>query len=132
MTPALGRGVRKAVRTFLQMAAAGSLTALVTLLSGGLDPELAAGLMVVWQVVVTFLHNYLETAGKIPVILPSPGLVTKKPGAVVDKVTATVDAVVQSDGDIVGDLVDTTGHVVGGVTGLLSGAKPKQSPPKKS
>jgi hypothetical protein len=69
----MNRGLRKALRTVLQMAAAGSLTALVSVVADGLTPQQASALMAVWGVLVVFLQNSLETTGKIPELLPTKG-----------------------------------------------------------
>lgn len=121
MKPALDRGLRKAGRAIFQMAAAGSLTALVDLLAHGLSPATASAVLIVWGVIVTFLHNYLETKGTIPVILPSPGLVTTAAGGAVGTAVGTVDAVTQGTTQVVGDVVNTAGQVVGGVVGTVGG-----------
>jgi len=71
MSVATDRGTRKALRTVLQLAAAGGLTALVSALADGLAPAQAGLLVAAWGVVVTFLQNTLETAGMIPVVLPT-------------------------------------------------------------
>lgn len=119
MSPALHRAWRKAARTVLQMVAAGSLTAVVDLLAHGLSPARASALLAVWGVVVTFLHNYLETAGTIPVLLPTPGLVpsaapiaTKAVGVVETSVDRVGDAV----GDVEGVVTDIAGDLLGEVT----------------
>ncbi|HET7110268.1 MAG TPA: hypothetical protein VFI41_05315 [Gemmatimonadales bacterium] len=121
MKPALDRGLRKAGRTILQMAAAGSLTVLVDVLAHGLSPTIASLVLAVWGVIVVFLHNYGETKGFIPAILPTPGLVTTTPGGTMGKVVGTVDTVaepaVEGATQVVGDVVSTTGKVVGAVAG---------------
>src|ERR1700741_649657 len=101
MKPALTRGLKKAGRTVLQLAAAGSLTALVDLLAHGLSPGVAGAVLVVWGTLVAFLHNYLETAGTTPAILPTAGLVTTTAGGAVTKVLGTADTVVQEGGQVV-------------------------------
>jgi hypothetical protein len=71
MSPALTRGIKKAVRTLAQMAASGALTAAVTALAGGLTPAVGAWVATGWMLVVTFTQNYLESAGAIPTLLPT-------------------------------------------------------------
>lgn len=125
MKPALNRGLRKAARTLLQLAAAGGLTALVDLAAHGLAPEQAAAVMIVWGTLVAFLHNFLETKGVIGALLPTPGLVTTAPAGAVGKVVGTVDTVAQRTAttavSVVGDVVNTAGEVVGGVAGAAGG-----------
>lgn len=119
--PALDRGLRKAGRSALQMVAAGTLTVLVTVLAHGLAPGTEALVLAVWGVVVAFLHNYLETQGIIPAILPTAGLVTTTAGGAISKVVGTVDTVADTGGQVVGDVVNTAGKVVGGVAGAAGG-----------
>lgn len=114
MNVAASRGIRKGFRTVIQVAAGGALTALVTAIAGQLDPAVQGIVMGAWVALIAFAQNYAETAGKIPTLLPSPGLVV---GA--DTVVATVDAAADTAGDITGDVVDTAGDVVGEVTGAV-------------
>lgn len=116
MQPAASRGIRKGIRVLLQTIAGGGLTALVALVAGGLSPTTAATLTALFGSLVAFLHNYLETNGTIPVLLPTPGLVTTTAGGLVGKTVGTVDAVAADSGKVVGDVLNTTGAVVGGVT----------------
>lgn len=60
---------KRAIRTLLQLIAAGTLTTLVNDLAGGLDPAVATLLLAFWQVVVTFAHNALENTGAVPKVL---------------------------------------------------------------
>lgn len=121
MSPALRRGLAKAGRTLLQVVAAGGLTALVDALAEDLDPTAQLAIAAGWLLVVTFAQNTLETAGKLPVLLPSPGLVTDTAGGAVTTAVGTVDAVVEAPGRVVGPVLDTAGRVVGGVTGAVGG-----------
>ena len=114
MSAALSRGWRKGLRTVVQVAAGGALTALVTAIAGGLPPKTQALVMGAWIAFVAFAQNWAETAGKIPTILPTPGLVVGP-----DVVVATVEAVADDAGDIVGDVTDTAGDVVGTVVGAV-------------
>lgn len=119
MSPALYRAWRKGARTLLQMAAAGGLTALVDLVAHGLSPATAGAVLVVWGVVVAFLHNYTETAGILPVLLPTPGLVPSvAPLAVkaVGTIETTIDHVGEVVGDVTGTVTDLTGGLLGEVT----------------
>lgn len=120
---ALNRGWKKAARAVAQMAVAGSATVLVTAIAGGLSPATGGLVLAFWGVVVTFLHNYLETAGKIPVLLPTPGLVplvrdVAEP--VLAPVLATAEAGVAVTGEVVGSVTDLTGAVAGTVTGAVT------------
>lgn len=91
MTPALSRGIRKGIRTVLQAVASGALTALVTALAGGLDPAVQGIVMGAWMAVVAFAQNWLESSGKIPVLLPSPAPPTNPPASEQPVVAETVD-----------------------------------------
>lgn len=116
--PALSRGLRKAGRAIIQLVAGGGATALVDLLAHGLAPASAALIMAAFTAVASFLHNYLETNGTIPAILPTPGLITTSPSTgVVGKVVGTVDTVTGGAGQVVGDVVNTAGNVVGAIAG---------------
>ncbi len=135
---AFNRGWKKGIRTLLQMATGGALTALVSLLAHGLSASAAGSIMVVWSVIVAFLQNYLEGSGKIPVMLPTPALVSPVLAPVIGVTpdvapivapvaTATVDAVVDSTGGVVGAVTDLTGGIIGTVKGQLP---PKDFPKK--
>lgn len=120
MAAAGSRGLRKGIRGLMQTIAGGGLTALVALLAGGLSPFLSSLLTVGFGALAAFLQNYLETAGKIPTLLPTPGLVTTTAGGLVAKTVGTVDAVATDATTVVGDVVSTTGQVVGGVVGTVT------------
>jgi hypothetical protein len=135
MKPALNRGLRKLGRDLLQVIAAGGATAVVALITGHLHPEVAVIVAFAFKLLMVFAQNTLETNGSIPVILPSPGLVTTTTGGLVGKAVGTVDTVVQGAGatvagvgataaaatQVVGAVVDTAGQVVGNVTGAVGG-----------
>lgn len=121
MGPALNRGLRKVGRDLLQVIAAGGATAVVTMLTGHLNPELAVTVAFAFKLLMTFAQNTAETAGKIPVVLPSPGLVTTTAGGAVSKVVGTVDAVTEETGQVVGDVLNTAGVAVGGIAGVAGG-----------
>jgi hypothetical protein len=121
MKPALNRGLRKMGRDLLQVIAAGGATALVTLITGHLHPELAVIVAFAFKLLVTFAQNTAETNGSIPVVLPSPGLVTTTTGGLVGTVVGTVDAVTSGTTQVVGDVVNTAGQAVGAVTGTVGG-----------
>lgn len=73
MDRAKTRGLYKAIRTMLQLIAGGALTALVSALAD-LNPAVQGIVLGGWTVVVAGVQNYLETAEKIPVLLPTPPL----------------------------------------------------------
>lgn len=73
MSP-IQRGVRKGLRTLLQLVAGGALTALVAVLAHGLSPGAEAIIMAGWTALVAAAHNTLEASGAIPVLLPTPPL----------------------------------------------------------
>lgn len=123
-SPALNRGTKKALRTLVQMIVSGGLTALVNTLASGLEPTTKLMVAAGWMFIVTFAQNNLETAGAIPTLLPTAGLVTSAAGTVVATTVATVDAVAETAGDVtgvVGEVVDTAGQVVGAVTAPVGG-----------
>jgi hypothetical protein len=118
MSAALTRGWRKAARTLLQLAAGGGLTALVDLAAHGLSPASAGAILVAWGTVVAFLHNYLETNGSVPVLLPTPGLVPSVApvlAPVVGTVETAIDQVGGAVGDVTGVVTDLTGGLLGEV-----------------
>lgn len=146
--PASSRGLRKATRDVLQAIAAaasgGGSILLIDAITGNFEPTIGVIVAFVMKIVFTYLQNYLETAGKIPVLLPSPGLVSAVldpvTGATLDKtplvapnVGATVDALSDKTGAVAGAVTDLTGNVVGEVTGQLSPLKRivKRVVPKK-
>lgn len=120
-SPALYRGWRKAARDLLQalaaVAASGGTVALIDAITGSVDPVLGVVLAFVFKILFAFVQNYAETAGKIGVLLPTPGLVPSSgPGAVA---VGTVDAVAEKIGDAVGEVTgtvqSTTGELLGEV-----------------
>jgi hypothetical protein len=121
MSAALQRGWRKAARTVLQMAAAGSLTAVVAAVADGLNPTVAGFVLAGWGVLVTFLQNYLETAGTIPTLLPTPGTVPSRGVAPVSvgTVATTVEDVGGDTSVVVGTVEGLEGEVLGEVSGVF-------------
>jgi hypothetical protein len=113
-SPALATGWRRAARTVAQVAAGGALTALVTAIAGGLDPTIQGLVLGAWTALIAGLQNWLEAAGAIPTLLPTPAVVV---GPVADLAVGTVEAVADKAGEITGDVLDTAGKVIGGVTG---------------
>lgn len=116
-SPAWHRAWRKGIRTAVQLVAGGALTALVTAVAGSLAPGTAALVLGAWTVVVATAQNGLEAGGKIPALLPTPGLVPSV-GAVtkaVGTVETTVDQVGGVIGDVEGVVTDTAGDLLGEV-----------------
>jgi hypothetical protein len=108
--------MKKGLRTVVQVVAAGGLTALVAAVADGLSPKTAALLIGAFTALVAFSQNYLEGAGKLPVLLPTPALIASPATGAV----ATVDAAADKAGTITGDVVDPQGAVVGEVTGQVT------------
>lgn len=125
MSPALHRGVRKAIRTAVQVIASGGLTAAINVLAGGLSPNAKVLIGAGWLLVVTFAQNSLESAGKIPTLLPSPGLVTTVAGGAVAQVVGTVDAAADVVGGTVGDVTGVVSDLSGGLLGEVVGVEPE-------
>jgi phage-related protein len=115
-SPAVSRGLRKGLRTVVQVAAGGALTALVTAVAGGLAPSTQAIVMGAWIAFVAFSQNWAETAGKVPVLLPTPGLISSV-GDGVAVAVGTVDAVAEKVGDTVGEVTGTVQSVTGELLG---------------
>lgn len=125
-SPAASRGARKALRDAFQavvaVVAAGGASLVIDLVVGHVDPVVGVVLAFVFKIMVAYAQNYLETAGKVPAMLPSPGLVTTTAGGLSGKVVATVDTVVETTegaAAVVGDVIDTAGKAVGAVTGIV-------------
>lgn len=68
----MNKGLRKAIRTMVQLIVSGGLTALVAAVAN-LDAATSAVVLGGWQVVVTFCQNALESSGRIPELLPPRG-----------------------------------------------------------
>ena len=118
MSPAIHRAWRKGARTVLQLIAGGALTALVTAVAGGLDAKTQAVVMGAWTALVAALQNGLETAGKIPTLLPTPGLVPSAASVVATAVGTVETAVDQAGGgvgEVQGTVTDQTGALMGEV-----------------
>lgn len=133
-TVAQSRGSRKLARTALQWIASigstGITAAIAEALGVSFGPQAAIAFQAFFLFVYTYAQNSLETAGKIPVLFPSPGLVsqilTPVAGAVPDLTplvapgaAATVDAVSDTTGGVAGAVTDLTGDIIGEVTGQL-------------
>lgn len=125
--PARSRGLRKATRDILQvvisLVAAGGATAIIDLIVGSVDPVIGIILAFVFKILVTYAQNSLEARGSIPTLLPTPGLVTETTSGVVTTAVGTVDAVAESSTQVVGEVLNTAGKVVGGLTGAVSGLR---------
>lgn len=119
MNPALHRGWRKAARTVLQLVASGALTAAVDTVAGGLSPNAKALVGAAWLIAVSFAQNYAETAGKIPVVLPTPGLVPSA-APVVAPAVGVVDTTVEKIGDSLGDVTGTVTGIAGDLIGEVT------------
>lgn len=124
-TPAQSRGLRKGTRDAFQAAvaivAAGGATAVIGLVVDNVNPSVGVVLAFVFKILVAYAQNYLETAGRIPVLLPTPGLIPTAEAAdsALAPVTGAVEAVADTAGEVTGTVTDTTGSIVGKVTGML-------------
>jgi hypothetical protein len=114
MSPALNRGLRKGLRTLLQLAVGGALTAAVNVLADGLTPNTKILVMTGWTVVIALLQNTLESAGTVPTLLPTPAIVTTAPAAVAATAGAVVEMTLEDTGDIVGEVLDVVDDTLGG------------------
>jgi hypothetical protein len=117
---AQSRGLRKGTRDLAQAAlavlAAGGATALIELVVDSVSPAYGLIMAFAFKILIAYAQNYLETAGKIPVLLPTPGLVPST-GDGVAVAVGTVDATAEKIGDAVGEVTGT----VEGLTGELIG-----------
>lgn len=124
MTPAGSRGLRKATRDLFQsvlaVVAGGGSYALLEVIVGSVSPVWGVMLAFAFKVLVAYAQNYLETCGKIPAMLPSPGLVTTEPGGLTGKVVATVDTALEAPGKVAGPVLGAAGNVLGAVAGTLT------------
>lgn len=122
-SPAWHRGWRKAVRSLVQLAVAGGLTAAVNQFADGLSANSKVYFTAGWAVLLALLQNGLEANGSIPVLLPTPGIVPST-GKVLGKAVGTVETTVDKVGDAVGDVegivTDGAGELLGEVTGVIS------------
>lgn len=121
MNAAWHRGWRKAVRTAIQLVAAGGLTAGVNQFADGLSANTKVYVLAGWTVLLALAQNALETTGKVPALLPTPGLVPST-GAVASRavgvVETTVDQVGGAVGDVEGVVTNLDGDLLGEVTDL--------------
>jgi hypothetical protein len=114
MSPALNRGLRKGLRTLLQLAVGGALTAAVNVLADGLHPNTKIMVMTGWTVVVALLQNTLESAGTVPTLLPTPALVTEAPASVAATAGAVVEMTLEKTGHIAAEVLDVVDDTIGG------------------
>lgn len=122
---AVTRSWRKTIRTILQGLAGAPFTALIGLLVGGLSPEVAGALTILFGALFTMIQNYLESTGTLPVLLPTAAIipVATTVGAIIAPVAGTVEAVSDVAGDVAGVVKDVTGTIVGGVLGVVEPQK---------
>lgn len=121
---ARSRGFRKSIRdafqALLAVVAAGGATVGFETFVGTLAPAYSGLLAIGFKILIAYAQNYLETAGKIPVMLPTPGLVTSSVAPIAQ---ATVKASASATGAVSGDVTDTTGEKIGEVSGQANEAK---------
>lgn len=117
MSAAVSRGWRKAVRTLLQLVAAGALTGVVNQITDGLSANVKVYVLAGWTVLITLAQNTLEAAGTIPTLFPSPGLVpsTGMAGTTVGTVDTAVDQAGGAVGEVTGTVESTSGELLGEV-----------------
>lgn len=76
--PANSRGLRKGARDLVQsvvaVLAAGGAAAVIQLVVDNVNPAYGVLLAFVFKILITYAQNYLETAGKIPVLLPTAAI----------------------------------------------------------
>jgi membrane associated rhomboid family serine protease len=116
LTAPSNTGVRRGIRTLLQTVAGGGLTALVTVIAGGLPVATSGALVAIFGALVALAQNWLESAGKVPILLPTRTTVAS---AFDGLAQATVGAAIESGGKVVGQVTDLAGDVVGQVTGQV-------------
>lgn len=116
MNAALHRGWRKAARSLLQLVAGGALTAAVNQLADGLSPNTKIYVLASWTVLIALAQNWAETAGRIPVLLPTPGLVPSV-APVVAPAVGVVETTVEKIGDTVGDVTGVVESLEGDLLG---------------
>jgi hypothetical protein len=68
---AMNDATRRALRTLIQLIAAGGLTALVNQLAGDLPSRYAPYLLIAFTLLVTFCQNWLEDNTAVPAVLKS-------------------------------------------------------------
>lgn len=66
----MSNALRRAVRTLVQLVAAGGLTGIVNAIAGGLSAQAAAVVLAASTFVATWAQNALESHGLIPTMLP--------------------------------------------------------------
>jgi hypothetical protein len=121
MSPSLNRGLRKGLRTLLQLAVGGALTAAVNVLADGLSANHKVLVMTGWTVVIALAQNTLEAGGTVPTLLPTPAIVTSAPAAVAATAGAVVEMTMKETGDIVSEILDVVSDAAAGVDDTLGG-----------
>jgi len=64
--------LKRAIRTLIQLVAAGGLTAVVNTFADGLTASQATLVLAGWGFVVSWAQNALENRGTIPAVLKAP------------------------------------------------------------
>jgi putative Mn2+ efflux pump MntP len=121
-SPAQSRGLRKGTRDLFQsllaVLAAGGATAVIELVVDSVNPAYGVVMAFAFKILIAYAQNYLETAGKIPVLLPTPGLVPSV-GAGAAVAVGTVDAVAEKVGEIIGEVTGTVQSTTGELMGVV-------------
>ena len=104
----------RVLRTVLQLVAGGGLAALISALSDGVSPVVAAILALAGTLAATTAQNLLEETGAIPAVFKPVAVseVVDTAGAVVGEVTGMVPADIE---EVTGTVFSDAGKVVGGV-----------------
>lgn len=104
----------RVARSLLQFLAGGGITVLVGLMANGLGPVAAAALLAFNTLAVTVAQNFAEEKGVIPAVLkPKPvGELVDSTGTVVGQVVGAATAEVEA---VAGTVIDEVGDIVGGV-----------------
>jgi hypothetical protein len=98
--------------------AAGGATAVIDLLVDNVNPGYGVVMAFAFKILIAYAQNYLETAGKIPVLLPTPGLVPsvgEGPAVAVGTVDAVAEKVGEAVGEVTGTVESLTGELIGEV-----------------
>jgi hypothetical protein len=137
----LRKAVRDAFQALLAVLAAGGATVAFETFIGTLAPAYSGLLAIALKIVIAYAQNYLETAGRIAVMLPTPGIVPVVPEVedgnpanglpMAAPVGGIVEAAVDDAGALVGQVKDTKGAVVGDVIGAVAKPLAKKSRAKK-
>ena len=110
-SPARVRGWRKAMRdvfqAFLAVIAAGGTTVLIDSFLDSVPATWSIPIGIAYKILFVYVQNYLETAGKIPVMLPTPGMVPSTGALAGQKTVGTVETTVEQLGGAVGEITGT-------------------------